>query len=73
MKRIFLIALALSMSSCASTAGPYVTSISSDGDGGLIVEKCMVKYDRFSAAVSSSDCHSSNMRMGSGKRTPASE
>lgn len=35
-----------------TTAGPFVTSISSDGRGNLIVEKCMVKLNGFTGTVS---------------------
>ena len=36
----------LVLSGC-STAGPFVTSISSDGQGGLIVEKAYIEYSPF--------------------------
>ena len=49
--RIGLAALALLATGC-TTAGPFVTSISSDGRGGLIVEKSMVKYNSFMGTVS---------------------
>ncbi len=35
-----------------STAGPFVTSISSDGQGNLIIEKSMVKFNPFVGHVS---------------------
>ncbi|MAF65844.1 MAG: hypothetical protein CMJ84_09335 [Planctomycetes bacterium] len=43
--------LALLTAGC-TTAGPFVTSISSDGRGGVIVEKSMVKYNSFMGTVS---------------------
>lgn len=49
--RITIAGLALLATGC-TTAGPFVTSISSDGRGGLIVEKSMVKYNSFMGTVS---------------------
>ena len=46
-----------------TTAGPYVTNISSDGAGGFNVEKCSVKYNILLHAVSTSDCYSSSLKL----------
>ncbi len=54
--KIWLLAGILLLSGCASTAGPFVTNISSDGQGGLIVEKCMVRLDRTINTVEASNC-----------------
>jgi type IV secretion system protein VirB7 len=46
--------LALGVSAC-STAGPFVTSISSDGAGGLTIEKNTIEFNYFTNTVSSGD------------------
>ena len=51
-----------------TTAGPYVTSISSDGNDGLNVEKCMVQMNAHMSTVSTVSCTSSHIKLGS---TPA--
>lgn len=56
--------LALAVSGCASHAGPYVTNISSDGRGGLTVEKCMTRFDPWMYTVANEQCTSTNLRMG---------
>lgn len=48
--------LAAVLSGCASQAGPFVTNISSDGRGGLVIEKCMVRLDRMINTVESANC-----------------
>lgn len=44
-----------------STAGPFVTNISSDGMGNIIVEKNMVKFNPFSDEVSMGDTPSTTV------------
>ncbi len=64
-----LVALAsviLGVSSCSSTAGPFVTNISSDGRGGLVIEKCMAKFDPWMSTVGNSECRNTNIQL----RTP---
>jgi len=34
-----------------TTAGPFVTNISSDGNGGLVIEKAMVEMNGFTGTV----------------------
>ncbi|MEA1605757.1 hypothetical protein [Pseudomonas spirodelae] len=46
-----------------TTAGPYVTNISSDGRNGLNIEKCAVKMNAFMGTVSTTDCTSQNIRL----------
>ncbi len=46
-----------------TTAGPYVTNISSDGDYGLNGEKCAVKLNAFMGTVSTTDCTSTHLRL----------
>lgn len=49
--RHLLIPITLLAGSC-TTAGPFVTSISSDGQGNLVIEKSMVKFNAFMGTVS---------------------
>ena len=56
MRKLFFVFLVFAMFGCASQAGPFVTNISSDGRGGLTVEKCMVRLDRMINTVESSNC-----------------
>jgi type IV secretion system protein VirB7 len=72
MKNVILALLALSLSACASTAGPFVTSVSSDGDDGLIVEKCMVKMDPWMSTVSNTECTTVPIKMRT-SRKPSSK
>ncbi|KKN95020.1 hypothetical protein LCGC14_0183470 [marine sediment metagenome] len=51
------------ISGCSSRAGPFVTSISSDGRGGLIVEKCMAKFDPWMSTVNNDNCTSTTMHV----------
>jgi len=39
------------VSGCSANAGPFVTNVSADGKGGLIVEKNMVHFDWWTSAV----------------------
>jgi len=48
---------------CATTAGPFVTNISSDGAAGLIIEKCMTKYGPWMATVSNASCTSTRIKV----------
>jgi len=59
-KKVVLLALAIFTGGC-TTAGPYVTNISSDGRDGLNVEKCAVKLNAFMGVVSTSDCTSQHL------------
>ena len=34
-----------------TTAGPFITNISSDGDGNLIIEKSRVKFNAFTTTI----------------------
>lgn len=56
MRTTIAVLVMLGISGCASKAGPFVTNISSDGRGGLVIEKCMVRLDRVINTVESSDC-----------------
>jgi type IV secretion system protein VirB7 len=48
---------------CTSQAGPYVTNISSDGRGGLTVEKCMMVLNRSITTVENSNCTNTNIAL----------
>ena len=64
MKRLFTMAcLVLALQGRASYAGPFVTSVSSDGNGGLNVESCMVRLERFTKNVSNADCTSEHIQL----------
>lgn len=51
-----LLAITLVLAGC-TTAGPYVTNISSDGAGGLNIEKCSVQFNAFMGTVSNHECN----------------
>ncbi len=57
------LSLALALQGCASYAGSFVTSVSSDGNGGLNVESCMVRLERFTKNVSNADCASEHIQL----------
>lgn len=66
MKKSLMIVIpfaAIVMVGCSSKAGPFVTNISSDGRGGLVVEKCMVRLDRTINTVESSDCTNTTLAL----------
>ena len=57
----FVALLAFILVGCASRAGPFVTNISSDGRGGLVVEKCMAKFDPWMSTVNNDNCTSTRI------------
>ena len=63
MNRTMLLAAMYVFFTGCTTAGPYVTNISSDGDYGLNVEKCAVKLNAFMGTVSTTDCTSTHLRL----------
>ncbi len=52
---ITAITAAASILTGCSTAGPFVTSISSDGRGGLIIEKNTVHFNWITQVISTGD------------------
>ena len=52
-----------------SAAGPFVTNISSDGAGGLLVEKCMVRHSQFTNSVSNDSCTTHRIAIGTASTT----
>lgn len=60
---VALFSLVVPLAGCASKAGPFVTNISSDGAGGIVVEKCMVRLDRMINTVESADCTNTQIKL----------
>lgn len=60
MKKLVVIVSVLFLQAC-TTAGPFVTNLSSDGNGGLNVEKCSVKMNSFTGTVSNANCSSQHI------------
>lgn len=61
MKSLMTMMLLAATTAGCTTAGPYVTNISSDGRDGLNIEKCAVKLNAFMGVVSTSDCISQHL------------
>ena len=53
---------ALLLTAC-TTAGPYVTNISSDGANGLNIEKCKVELNAFLGVISTGECSNSALKL----------
>ena len=62
MKPHLIAALLLALTGC-TTAGPYVTNISSDGANGLNIEKCSVHMNAFMGTVSTGDCTAQSIKI----------
>lgn len=56
------ILLLLGLTGC-TTAGSYVTNISSDGANGLNIEKCKVELNAFLGVVNTGDCSNSSIKL----------
>ena len=56
MRSFSVLGLLLFLSAC-TTAGPFVTSIASAGNGELTVEKCMAEFNAWLGIISTKDCH----------------
>jgi predicted small secreted protein len=67
MKRSIVLVVMLLMvsviSAGCSTAGPFVTNISSDGRGGLNIEKQKVQYNAFMGVVTTTETTNSNIQL----------
>ena len=63
MNRILAVAILLGMTGCSYTQ-PYVTNISPAGKNGILVEKCKVQFNSFTAKISDSSCHTSYVWLG---------
>lgn len=62
-KSIFALFSAVAVLAGCSTAGPYVTNISSDGRNGLNIEKCSVQMNAFMGTVTNINCISQNVQL----------
>lgn len=66
MKNILTATLLLSIASIligCTSAGPFVTNISSDGNGNLVVEKTYVKLNAFMGTVSNEGGTTTKIRL----------
>ena len=61
MKKLFILSL-LALTGC-TTAGPFVTNISSDGKGGIIVEKSRIHYNDFTGTVSNKGSYTTKIQV----------
>ena len=61
--KIFIVLCVVSLFAGCTTAGPYVTNISSDGDNGLNIEKCKVELNAFLGVVNTGDCSNSTLKL----------
>jgi len=63
MKKLSIAVLLLVSLAGCTTAGPYVTNISSDGNNGLNIEKCAVQFNSFTGTVSNTNCTSQAVKL----------
>lgn len=63
MKRLLIISIGAILLQGCTSAGPFVTNISSDGNGGLQIEKCMVHMNAFMGTVSNDQCTTQNINI----------
>ena len=61
--KITFILGAIALLTACSSAGPYVTNVSSDGDNGLNVEKCSVELNAFTGTISNHSCSSQHIKL----------
>lgn len=59
MNKTTLALMALGLSACTSTAGPFVRTVTPLPGGGIRVERCFVKYteDMFGREIKTGPCH----------------
>ena len=62
MKKIMMIGWTLLLAACTN-AGPFVSNISSDGNSGLIIEKCQVHMNAFMGTVSNDNCTTTQIKV----------
>ena len=60
MKYLWIMLAAFGLTACSS-AGPYVTNISRNKNGDLIVEKCMLEHNAFLGTVYNEHCTSQSI------------
>ena len=63
MNRILAVAILLGMIGCSVTQR-YVTNISPAGEQGILVKKCKVQYNPYTAKVSTQECNTSYVWLG---------
>lgn len=61
--KITLMAVLACLLGACTTAGPFVTNISSDGNYGLNVEKCSVHMNAFMGTVSTGECTAQSLKL----------
>jgi hypothetical protein len=66
--RAMILAALVALAGCTTTAGPFISTISSDGAGQLHVSKCMVSFNGFLGVVSSTDCTAVVIPIGQGEK-----
>jgi len=64
MNRILAVAILFGTIGCSVTQ-PYVTNISPAGEQGILVEKCKVQFNSITAKVSTEQCNTSYVWLGS--------
>ena len=55
MQKLFLLFTLFLLSAC-TTAGPFVTNVSQNKDGSLILKKCIVEHNAFTGAIRTVQC-----------------
>lgn len=63
MKKVLALLLLTTATAACTTAGPYVTGITSDGNNGLYIEKCHVKLNSFAGTIANSGCTSQHVKV----------
>ena len=62
MKLLLTPIVVASFSFGCSTAGPFVTNVSSAGPGKLLIEKCQVELNAFVGYITNKDCTSNTIQ-----------
>lgn len=52
--RVLILALCIGLAGC-STAGPFITNISSDGKGGIVIEKAKARFNSFLGVIDTTE------------------
>ena len=63
MTRAIILSIAILSLTACTTAGPYVTNLSSDGNNGLNIEKCTAQMNAFMGTVSTGECSTQNIKL----------
>jgi len=63
-KKLLSVSALIILAGCTSQAGPFVTNLSSDGQGNLVVEKCMVELQRQISTVQNTNCSNTTISLG---------